>query len=179
MKFDITDIDKTLLLQALYDYSDPVGLGELEYAIKDFKNIKVSGLPLNEAKEIIKEAKHIPHRNYFDVADYINGKPIKFSYTVNKKQRDIVETSRYDMRNGKYRFFEALLRTFSFEEILIRQKSYPKFLGEIEDSIKLKRSDSQIKIFTSLISNSIRVKDERGINWILDNELNSITDFLY
>ncbi len=35
MEFNITQLDKVLLIQTLYTHSSPIGLGKIEYNLKD------------------------------------------------------------------------------------------------------------------------------------------------
>lgn len=178
MIFNITDIDLVTLTQALYAFAEPAGLGKLEYKVKDRKGVLVNGLPINEARQLVSNQEDLGDR--FRIADYYNGVPLKLDYRrVNSTNQLITSSTRYDLRNGKYRFFEAMLNIFPIDEILIYQKSYPSHMQDQVELTQPQRPLHQIKIFETLIRKSIRHEDKRGTYWIIDGSLKSLPEFLY
>jgi hypothetical protein len=80
MKVDISDIDKKVLLQALYTNAKPLGMGILSY-------IPNHVLPDQEMESILAKG-HI---------DYLHGRLMKINIS-----KDSVDTSLYNEDNGKY-----------------------------------------------------------------------------
>jgi|GEM_PF-1160191 len=178
MYFDITNIDRIALLQALYAYSEPAGYGQLTYKIKDHLGEQVNGLTLNEAKNLLETAEESVN-GIFRVADYYNGKPLKFSFRKKPNGQIVTSTSGFDTRNGKFRFFEAMLNTFPFDEIIITQKSYPSHIIDQFNIESLKRPEHQEKLFKKLISTATKHKNKNGMFWRLNEQYKHAPDFLY
>lgn len=108
MKFDITNIDKVKLLQALYKNADPnIGVGLAEYAVKLSEGEDVSNLSAIECKIALLEFKKGGIGGY-RIFDYYNGKPLKVVFDRYASGRIVISSNSYDERNGKYRFFGSI-----------------------------------------------------------------------
>jgi len=166
MEFDITQLDKKLLVQTLFAHSAPLRLGQAEYDFRKKLGDNVDGLTDEECNEILLEF------NRFDtgglrILDYHKGKPMKLVFYKNNNGRVLVGTGSYDARNGKYRFFEALLNIFSLDEILIIKKGYSHFvMTELPEH--LVRPKEQEIIFKNLIRNTIQKENYFGKHWAFD-----------
>ena len=178
MYFDITNIDKVALLQALYAYSEPAGYGQLTYKIKDHRGEQVNGLTLNEARNLLSSAEESVN-GIFSIVDYHNGKPLKFSYRKKQNGQIVASTTGFDTRNGKFRFFEAMLNTFAFDEIIITQKSYPSHIIDQFDLESLQRPQHQEKLFKKLISTATKHRNPFGNFWQLNEQYKHAPEFLY
>jgi hypothetical protein len=78
------------------------------------------------------------------------------------------------MRNGKYRFFEAILNTFSLDEIFIYKKSYPPHLLSIINQ-NSERPKEQNKTFENILKNTAKHYDPSGTYWKIDTKNVSYT----
>lgn len=170
MEFIITDLDKVLLIQALYAHADAHGIGRAEYAVKDFKGLLVSGIPIQECKELLEIADANGHSE--KVVDYHNGKPVKLGFHFRRNGGIITSSSAYDERNGKYRFLEALLNVFNLDEIMITKKGYNEFLTDSFKKKGTKQPEAKMIEFAYMLKNTVKVKDGHGTYWKFD--LNAI-----
>ncbi|HXI01194.1 MAG TPA: hypothetical protein VNI52_13080 [Sphingobacteriaceae bacterium] len=163
MEFNITKIDKVLLIQTLYAHAESRGLGEAEYFVKDANGYMVSGLPVDECNMILAEAEHKGYSQR--VIDYHNGKPIKLGFHFRRNGEIITSTSSYDKRNGKFRFLEALLNVFDLEEILIVKKNYDSIANLCINKNAPPRSEDLILKFMHMLKHTTSYKDNRGVYW--------------
>ncbi|HEY1062928.1 MAG TPA: hypothetical protein VGE44_14625 [Daejeonella sp.] len=168
MEFNITNLDKVLLIQTLYAHADPKGLGVGEYQFRDLRNEMVSGISIAECKRILKVAgSDFPGRK---ILDYHNGKPIKLVFHTKPNGEIITDSSSYDERNGKFRFLEALLNVFDLEEILITKKGYPEgFAKYISETGPARNADVLLQIM-SMLKHTDKVQDHRGTYWKFNPE---------
>ncbi len=167
MEFDITHLDRKILIRALFAYSSPVGFGIAEYQTRKLRNENVDGLSDFECAEILSEFEQM-ESGYKRVLDYHKGKPMKLDFVKNSNGQIKVGTSAYDARNGKYRFLEAMLDTFLEEEIIITKKGYGEFAFSAQ-SKHLNRPKSDLKMFKSILKNCIPNKNENGRFWKIDS----------
>lgn len=171
MDFIVNNINRIQLIQAIYIHADPKGYGELEHKVRDEKGENVEGLTDEECREIIEAAD--PGSNGY-LVDYLKGKPLKLEFYEKSNGQVLASSAAYDLRNGKYRFFEALLNTFSLDEILIASKSYPSHMIAMINE-KSERPAKQNKIFENVLKNTIKHQDELGTYWKIDTEKVSYT----
>lgn len=173
MRFDITNIDKNLLLRALFAYSSPIGYGKEEYKARKSWNENVEGLTDLECDQILSEF-NLNESGVFYILDYHKGKPMKLNFYRKTTGQVIVDSEAYDVRNQKYRFLEALLDTFDEEEIIIIKKSYREFtfLDLPKNKIRTYQED---KIFRDLIKNSIKNNGVYGRYWSINSEKSEYT----
>lgn len=165
MDFVINNINKIQLIQAIYIHAAPKGYGELEHKLRNQIGENVEGLTDEECQEIL-EADYENRNGY--LIDYLKGKPIKLDF-YERSGLTIISTSAYDLRNGKYRFFEAMLNTFSLDEILIYRKNYPRhLLSMINDSSE--RPPEQNRVFENILKNTVKQHDSLGKYWKIDTE---------
>ena len=151
MTFNITKLDKVILLQALYIHADPKGHGILQYNQKDAIGKNVIGLSDEECKNILSKAKS-DFSGY--LVDYHNGKPIKLDFDVQENGDIWVSSNAYDISHGRFRFLEALLSVFDLEEIIITDKDYPHGLDELLDT-NTKREDCETQVLKNIIEQTI------------------------
>jgi hypothetical protein len=167
MEFDITQIDKKLLLQTLFDHSAPIGLGQAHYDHLKKLGDNVDGLSHTECDYILHEFNTSTEARGFEILDYHKGKPVKLTFFRNKRGRILVDSDRYDLRNGKYRFFEAMLNFFALDEILITKKGFGHYaLSGLPEH--LIRPKEQEMIFKNLIDNTIAKENQYGKFWAID-----------
>lgn len=168
MEFDITNIDKRLLVQTLFAHSAPLGLGQAEYSVRKKWGENVDGLTDEECNEMLRDFNNsYAHSESFHIADYHKGKPMKINFYRNKNGRIIVDSGSYDSRNGKYRFLESMLNIFSLDEILITKKGYRHFImTDLPEH--LIRPKEQEAIFKNLLKNIIQKENELGKYWAFD-----------
>lgn len=166
MEFDITEIDKKLLIRALFAYSAPVGIGVAEYAIRKARKENVDGLSDEDCNEILFDFNQIEKGN-MRVLDYLKGKPMKLDLIKKTNGRILTNSAAYDARNGRFRFLEAMLDTFSADEIMIVKKGYPEFnfSGQAEN---LKRPKANEKMFRAVIKNTIKKESKYGKYWAIN-----------
>lgn len=168
MEFDITDIDKKLLLQCLFAHSEPIGFGKVEHSVRKSWGENVDGLTLEDCEELLEEFNSSTSLStVYDIVDYHKGKPMKVNFYRNKNNRISVDSESYDVRNGKYRFLEAMLNTFSFDEIKITKKGYRQMVFNNLPQ-NLIREKTQEKMFKNLIKDTIRQENSFGKLWVLD-----------
>lgn len=173
MEFDITRLDKKVLVQALFAHSAPLRLGQAEYGFRKKLGDNVDGLSDEECDEILFEFYSFDTGG-LRILDYHKGKPMKLVFFKNKIGRVLVDTGSYDARNGKYRFFEALLNIFSLDEILITKKGYRHFvMTDLPEH--LFRPKEQEDMFKNILKNTIETVNEYGKVWTIDETKVSYT----
>jgi len=166
MEFDITHLDKKLVIQTLFAHSSPLSLGEAEYDFRKHKGDNVDGLTDGECELILLQFYDLDSGN-IRLLDYHKGKPMKLNLEKKLNGRILVDSSNYDARNGKYRFFEAFLNIFSLDEILITKKGYKRFsMSDLEK--ELIRPKQQEMIFKNILKNTIQRENEMGKYWSID-----------
>lgn len=166
MLIDVTLLDKIILIQSLFTFASPAGLGRAEYQFRKVKGDNVDGLTDLECEEILLQVQDENYTN-IRIIDYLKGKPIKLNFNRKKNGRITIETSSYDVRNGKYRFLEALLNFFPLEEIYIVRKTFtPYSFTNIPEN--LVRSKEQLDEFKRLLNNTISLENNYGKYSIID-----------
>lgn len=166
MQFDITHLDKKLVIQTLFAHSAPLSLGQVQYEVLKIRGDNVDGLTDDECEEILAEFNDLSE-GHLRLLDYHKGKPMKLIFEKKKDGRVLVDTDSYDARNGEYRFFEALLDIFSIDEIFITKKGYRQFtLTDLQDH--LKRPKEQLKKFKNLLRNTLQVDKNGHKYWVID-----------
>ncbi len=166
MQFDITHLDKKLVIQTLFSHAKALGYGKAEYKFRKQEGDNVDGLTDEECDEILTEFNNLSV-GHLKLLDYHKGKPIKLTIQKKKDGRILVDTGSYDSRNGEYRFFEALLDIFSMDEIFITKKGYREFeFSDLQDH--LKRPKEEIKQFKALLKNSYKVEKNSYKYWLID-----------
>lgn len=168
MEFDITNIDKTLLVQALFSHSAPIGLGIAESIVRNQRGENVDGLTDKDCALLLYDFNNSYSRSEnFHIADYHMGKPMKLNFYRNRNGRVVVDSARYDSRNGRFRFLEAMLNTFSMDEILITKKGYRHYvMAELPE--RLIRPKEQDQKFKNLIKSTIQKESKFGKYWTFD-----------
>ena len=177
MEFDITNLDKKLVIQTLFINSAPLNFGQAEYDQRKKWRENVDGLTHEESETLLFEFKHIDS-GVLRILDYHKGKPMKLVFYKKNNGRVLVDTGSYDARNGKYRFFEAMLNIFSLDEIFITKKGYKQFvMTDLPDH--LIRPKEQEAIFKDLIKHTIQKENEFGKYWAIDeSSVSYIPSFL-
>ncbi|MBN2892073.1 MAG: hypothetical protein JXL97_09415 [Bacteroidales bacterium] len=177
MEFDITHLDKTQLIQTLFAHSAPLNLGKAEYDVRKARGENVIGLTDEECEMILFELNHFQDGG-LGILDYHKGKPMKLIFDKKRNGRILVDSSKYDARNGKYRFFEAMLNIFSLDEILITKKGFRQYVL-VELPKHLIRPKEQENIFKNLIKHTIQKENEYGKYWAIDEtNVSYISPFL-
>lgn len=166
MEFDITHLDKKLVIQALFAHAAPLTLGEYEYDFRKKMGENVDGLPDKECEIILTEFYQLDKGN-IRLLDYYKGKPMKLNFDKKSNGRILVETDGYDSRNGKYRFLEAFLNIFMLDEIFITKKGYRQFslTGLPEHLIQPKEKEEKFKF---ILKNTIAKENEFGKFFAID-----------
>lgn len=168
MEFDITKIDKVLLIQTLFSHSAPLGLGKAEYDTRRKGGQNVEGLTDDECYILLYDFNN-NDEEFCSIADYYKGKPIKLNFQRKKNGRILVDSDRYDSRNGKFRFFEAMLNIFSLDEIYITKKGYGHYaLEDLTDDQK--RPPEEEIIFKGLLKNTVKATNDYGKYWLIDEK---------
>jgi hypothetical protein len=152
MKFDLQHYDLVRVIQTLYRHAKPAGIGMLRSHFEDIKQNLSRGycenLLLNSTISI-RSRKEI-------CVDYIFGRPIKFEYDLNKK---IIDSVKYDVRNGRQMFWTALVNEFGTDSVKIVRKRYPPFTNFLnvastkQASLELKKTIRSIQWNSSLPKN--------------------------
>jgi len=173
MEFEITRLDKKLLIQTLFSHSAPLGFGELEYDHRKKWGENVDGLTDDECEFILYKFNQLDAGN-IRLLDYYKGKPMKLNFDKKASGRVLADSDGYDTRNGKYRFFEALLDIFFLDEILITKKGFRQFFI-IDLQEQLKRPKEQEAIFKNILKNTIKKENEYGKYWEIDDNNVSYT----
>ncbi len=163
MVFNITKLDKVLLIKTLYNHSSPKGLGQAEHSVRSARGENVIGLTDKECESILS----LDNRNgTVGLMDYHNGKPIKLNFEHQRNGNILVDSNGYDSANGRYRFLEALLSVFDFDEIIITKKGYPTYLNEtINENTSI--PIEEVALLKNIIKHTIRYTD-KGIYWKID-----------
>lgn len=177
MEFDVTNLDKNLLLKALFAHSAPLNLAKAEFFLRKEGKENVDGLTDEECEMILFEFHHLDIGS-IRILDYYKGKPMKLVFNKNKNGRVLVDSCHYDAHNGKYRFLEAMLETFLLDEIQITKKGYRKnIITDIPDH--LTRSQEQETMFKNIIKNTVQKVDENGKYWSIgENSASYVPPFL-
>lgn len=177
MQFDITELDKTLLIQTLFAHANPLGMGKFEYSHQKSLGDNVDGLTAEEC-ELILCVYDDRKSGITKVLDYHKGKPIKLFFERKPNGRVLVSTNGYDSRNGKYRFFEALLNIFSLDEILITKKGYGQFaLADLQEH--LIRPKAEEAVFKSILKHTMAKENKLGKYYAIDeSQINYQTPFM-
>lgn len=166
MEFDITHIDRKILVRALLVYAEPVGYGAFEYENRKAKKQNVDGLTDKECEDILYEYENmgIGHKR---VLDYYRGQPLKIDFYKKENGQMFANSNAYDERNGKYRFFEALLDFIIIDEIKILRKNYGEndIIGQPEH---IYRPNKIIKELKKIIDNCEVHQDEFGKYWSIN-----------
>ena len=93
---------------------------------------------------------------------------MKINFHRSKKGRITVSADRYDSRNGKYRFLEAMLKNFPISEILMTEKKYGAFvLCDLKNTPHLIREKQLDKLYANLVKNAIEKHNDLGRYWEL------------
>jgi hypothetical protein len=174
MKFDITNIDKKSLLKALYSFSTPKGMGVVEFD----KSNNIENLSDSECDEMLLEFTKSTKGGIFTIADYYKGKPLKIFFNKSKKGRITVSADGYDSLNGVYSFFDIMLKTFLFDEILVTKKWSALFVNKPSknDFSAYKR----YSLFVQMIKNAVECHNDYGRYWqIQKNDFNKLKEFDY
>ncbi|MDR1347787.1 MAG: hypothetical protein LBJ63_05060 [Prevotellaceae bacterium] len=166
MEFDITNIDRKVLLKAVFEFATPIGVGVAEYFVKKENGENVDSLTDDECDEILYQFNTSSSNKHIRILDYYKGKPMKLIFYKAKNGKISVQSDRYDSRNGKYRFLEAMLNYFSVSEVLILKKGYNRdIMSELpEHLVKTKEQES---LFTNLLKNAIMKENKYGKYWEL------------
>ena len=168
MVFDITNIDKKLLIRTLFAHSAPIGFGQAEYMVRKSRGEIVDGITDQECEHLLYEFNHSSERTAgFGILDYHKGKPMKLNFFRKQNGRVIVSSDSYDARNGRYRFLEAMLNTFHLDEIKINKKGYRQFVMTDLPS-DLERTKEQKKMFRDLLKNMTEKREYFGKYWEFD-----------
>jgi hypothetical protein len=166
MEFDITHLDKRIVLQALFAFAAPLGIGKAEFKERRKRGENVIGLTDTECEILLTEFSEMKS-GIKRILDYHKGKPMKVVFEKKSNGRVLVDSDSYDSRNGKYKFFEALLETFLLEDILITKKGYKQFaLDDLRP--ELIRPKEEELVFKSIIKKLKPSQSELGKYWIID-----------
>lgn len=167
MEYDITHLDKKKVIQALFAHAAPLNLGTVEYKIRKKMNDNVDGLS-DEECEIILMKFYQMDKGSIQLLDYHKGKPMKLNFHKKGNGRVLVDSDGYDLRNGKYRFFEAFLNIFMLDEIFITKKGYRQFslTGLPEHLI---RSREQEEKFKFILKHTFIKENEFGKYFAIDD----------
>lgn len=153
MIIDLTEVDKTIVLQALYANAGCVHFG----------TNNVRGLTVNAANTIIS----IGRDRCDHVIEYINGKRIEWAGSL-IKNRYLLDLAGYDACQGFLKAFEVLVCTLLKEEICIVRKGY----GMDIEGRGLKRDMSTTDALTKqglihLLNGSDKVIEPYGMRYYL------------
>ncbi len=163
MEFDITKLDKVLLIKTLYNHAGLIGVGEAEYTFRGKRGENVLGLTDEECNEILSR----DHPESMEMLlDYHNGKAMKLGFQHKFSGRTFASSDGYDSRHGRYRFLEALLNVFDLDEIIIIKKGYPLHLKEMIDECT-KRPIDETMLLKNVVKNTVKHKDS-GTYWTID-----------
>jgi len=164
MEFDVTNLDKVLLIKTLYVHADPKGRGIDEYNFLKDRGLNVIGLTDYECNEIL----NTYHPGTI-LIDYLKGKPIKLSFSRQSNGQIFVSSTGYDCRNGRYRFLEALLNVFDLDEILIIKKGYSQHLNRMIDDYT-HRPIEETMILQNIVKHTKKHTDN-GSYWTIDSDI--------
>ncbi len=151
MIFNLADLDLVRVLQTLYRHALQAGMG-----IPTYQKIGTQELSREECEELLMNgAKTIGDYSVITV-DYVKGKPIKFEFLVDKK---LAHATSYDVRNGKYRFLEALIYEFGNETFIIKRKRYEPYTKFVNIEERKKEIKQWEKIAKEISWNRILPKN--------------------
>ena len=171
MEFDITNLDEILVLKSLFAYSEPLGMGEVEYQIRNNRSENVIGLTDEECEYILKKAYDSQRFHIVSILDYYKGKPMKIEFVFKPNGRKLLNTDDYDYRNGRYRAFEAFLDTFLYEEIKITKKEFSHYVWYKESVDHFSRPKEVVEKFRRIIKQFILKNGVYGKYWTIDENL--------
>lgn len=163
MVFNVTNLDKVLLLQTLYAHASPKGLGRIEYSVRAKKGENVVGLTDEECEMILSTEE--PDATAI-LVDYYKGKPIKLDFQHEPNGTILVDSNGYDLSNGRFRFLEALLNVFDVDEIEITKKEYPVHLDDMLDEHTTIPIE-EIVLLKNILKHTIKHTDN-GTYWKID-----------
>lgn len=170
MVFDITNLDKKLLIKALYAHATPVGLGVVEYTVKDLKGVNIDTISDYECERRIAEFYQSTDLGSHKIVDYYNGVPVKLFFYRKDTKQILTSSASYDERNGKYRFLEALLNTFALDEIITKTKGYRNSVGTGMDWPFHKERKNEVRLIKNLVSKLVKKSGSKGRYWIFDDQ---------
>ncbi len=151
MILDVTNLDKKLLIRALYDSSSPIGMGKVEYYVRKERGDFVHDITDEECEYLLSDfenlcpKEHKLEASYYGeeedednpefhgtsakVADYIKGVTLKLNLyrPYSDFSKVYVYSDAYDMRNGFYMFLETLIKNFPLTDFRIVDKEYDEF----------------------------------------------------
>lgn len=166
MEFDITHLDKKLVIQALFAFANPQGVGKAEFDSRWKRGENVLGLTDEECELLLSEFSE-KSSGFTRILDYHKGKPMKIIFEKKPNGRTLVDSSSYDSRNGKFRFFEAFLETFLLEDILITKKGYRQYVMHDLRPELIKTKEEEL-IFKSIIKYLEPGQNEYGKYWMIN-----------
>lgn len=167
MRFDITKLDLKLLLRALILNSEPKGIGITEYIVKKDKNLLVDSISDEEYEFHIYDLKKAKEGS-FRILDYYHGKPIKFDVQKKINGQLLVDTSAFDSRVGKYKFFEILIGYFDAKDFKVIKKGYSSNCFPETDSER----KMEINFLKKVHNNLVEKRDQHGRYWLIDESKN-------
>ena len=88
MKFNVTRLDKVLLIQTLYLHAEPKGYGQHQYHELLRQGKAVEGLSREECDSILSGAE----KDLGYLVDYYNGKPLKLGFKKMQDGRVLVDS---------------------------------------------------------------------------------------
>ncbi|WP_153799541.1 hypothetical protein [Foetidibacter luteolus] len=163
MEFNITLLDKTLLLQTLFVHAADT-LAEADAEVN-------SGLSDAECKRILKG-------RYYDdngcLLDDYEGRTMKIYWTKTPDGRMFADALPYDSVHGRFRFLEALLNVFDPSEIIITSKDYHAVNPATVNPMSAEKHDQMLH----LIESAIMYADVKGTYWKIDEGMNYRSSFL-
>lgn len=188
MILDITGLDQSKIVQAIFINANSPGFGSYQNAISK-ANQKMEGyaLDLDQCLALLDSGKKRSYRTsgeYHYFIDYVEGKRIKYSTDVVNGRR-LMYTELFDQGQAKYAALIIMMKTFYLNQFSIAQKSY--YSQRYVKWNKLPESNPQLeKNIEKLIASTIKVKESYGRRWYFPDELvskqvisdyNSIFDF--
>jgi hypothetical protein len=166
MIFDITNLDKHLLIQTLYDHASSNGAGSGEQLARTARGENILGLTDKECDQILNY--DLSSQNV-RILDYCKGRPIKLVFEHRRNGNIFVDSSGYDSRNGRFRFLQALLDVFDLDEIAIKKKGYPQHLNDmINECTSIPQEE--LTLLKNLVKNTVK-HTNNGTYWKIDTEV--------
>ncbi len=162
MQFNITALDPIAVLQTAYFHAAPVG-----YGLEQHQQLLIKGkAAANWLCE--KECKELLHRkrNDFDI-DYYHGRPLKLQWKKNENGQILLDSSVYDLYQGRFRFLEALVFMFDHSDIMITKIDRVNANRESPIDVKSRASAPEME---RLMSHLIIGEDENGKYWKIDTK---------
>ncbi|CAL2094539.1 hypothetical protein [Tenacibaculum sp. 190524A02b] len=153
MILDVTELDKKLLIRALYDLASPVGVGVQEYNARKQSGQMVHDITDFDCDVLLAPFKDISRKEFDEaikwlkedgedvnvlgsgmgdrVADYYNGIPLKLDLfrPYADFNKIFFSTEGYDLRNGFYLSLEVLIKYFPLDDFKVILKEYPDYLN--------------------------------------------------